>query len=87
VTPNTGVTAYGELEAAGVVRQRQGSGTFVAPQATRLTDRERRRVLEQRVDALLTEARHLDFSLEEVFKIIHRRHAVMERHGAERGAG
>ena len=30
VTPNTIVKAYGELEAAGIVRKRHGAGTFVA---------------------------------------------------------
>jgi GntR family transcriptional regulator len=77
VTPNTVVKAYEELEAAGVLQKRHGSGTFVSGERTKLADRERRRVIEQRIDGLLTEAHHLGFSLDELFKLIHRRKALM----------
>jgi GntR family transcriptional regulator len=77
VTPNTIVKAYEELEREGVVHKRHGSGTFVSGERTRLADRERRRIIEQRIDTLLTEAHHLGFSLEELFKLIHRRKALM----------
>ena len=77
VTPNTIVKAYEELEGAGVLTKRHGSGTFVSGERTKLADRERRRIIEQRIDGLLTEAHHLGFSLEEVFKLIHRRQALM----------
>ncbi len=78
VTPNTVVKAYGELEAAGVVRKRHGSGTFVSDSGpSRLATRERRRIIEQRIDALLAEARNLDFSLDDLFKAIQRRQALM----------
>ena len=77
VTPNTIVKAYEELESAGVVQKRHGSGTFVSGERTRLADRERRRIIEQRIDALLAEAHHLGFSLEELFRLIHRRKALM----------
>jgi GntR family transcriptional regulator len=86
VTPNTVVKAYGELELAGLVRTRQGSGTFVSAKPSPLADRERKRVIEQRVDALLAEARQLDFPLEDLFKIIHKRHAAMTRQATARGA-
>jgi GntR family transcriptional regulator len=77
VTPNTIVKAYEELESAGIVQKRHGSGTFVSGERTRLADRERRRIIEQRIDALLTEAHQLGFSLEELFRQIHRRQALM----------
>ena len=77
VTPNTVVKAYEELEAAGVLQKRHGSGTFVSGERTKLADRERRRIIEQRIDGLLTEAHHLGFSLEELLKLIHRRRALM----------
>jgi GntR family transcriptional regulator len=77
VTPNTIVKAYEELESAGVLQKRHGSGTFVSGEKTRLADRERRRIIEQRIDALLTEAHHLGFTLEDLFKLIHRRQALM----------
>jgi GntR family transcriptional regulator len=80
VTPNTIVKAYDELEAAGIVRKRHGAGTFVAGGGpSRLADRERIRILDERIDALLTEAHHLNFSLDEIFKAIRRRQALMAR--------
>ena len=78
VTPNTIVKAYGELEAAGIVRKRHGAGTFVAGGGpSRLAGRERRRIIEERIDALLTEAHHLQFSLDELFKTIRQRQMLM----------
>jgi GntR family transcriptional regulator len=77
VTPNTIVKAYEELESAGIVQKRHGSGTFVSGERTRLADWERRRIIEQRIDALLTEAHQLDFSVEELFRLIRRRQALM----------
>lgn len=83
VTPNTIVKAYEELERAGVLQIRHGSGTFVSGASTRLADRERRRIIEQRIDALLAEAHHLGFSLEDLFKLIHRRQALMASNRTE----
>jgi len=87
VTPNTIVKAYGELEAAGIVHKRHGSGTFVSGERTRLADRERRRIIEQRIDSLLTEAHHLGFSVEELFELIHRREALMLQAPGKNKAG
>ena len=78
VTPNTIVKAYDELEAAGVVVKRHGSGTFVSDAGpSRLATRERRRIIEERIDALLAEARHLNFSLDDLFNAIRRRQALI----------
>jgi GntR family transcriptional regulator len=78
VTSNTIVKACGELEAAGVVRKRHGSGTFVSDGGpSRLATKEPRRIIEERIDALLAEARQLDFSLDDLFKAIQRRHALI----------
>jgi GntR family transcriptional regulator len=78
VTPNTIVKAYGELESAGIVRKRHGAGTFVAGGGpSRLADRERQRIIEERIDALLTEAHQLKFSLDDIFKTLRRRQALM----------
>jgi GntR family transcriptional regulator len=78
VTPNTIVKAYGELEIAGVVHKRHGSGTFVSagrPQQVAL--RERRRVIEQRIDALLAEAHQLNFTADEILRMVRERKAAM----------
>ena len=89
VTPNTIVKAYGELEAAGVVRKRHGSGTYISDDGpSRLAGRERRRIIDERIDALLTEARHLNFSLDDLFKAIQRRQALIaEKSPTDKASG
>ena len=57
VTPNTVVRAYRELEMEGIVRKRRGAGTYIAESSPSLTRKEQRRILAERADALLTEAR------------------------------
>jgi GntR family transcriptional regulator len=77
VTPNTIVKAYGELEIAGVIHKRQGSGTFVSDRRPQLALRERRRVIEQRIDALLAEAHQLNFTADEILRMVRERRAAM----------
>jgi GntR family transcriptional regulator len=84
VTPNTIVKAYSELEIAGVIHKRQGSGTFVSegrPQQVAL--RERRRVIEQRIDGLLAEAHQLNFTADDILRMVRERKAAMDETGAE----
>jgi len=78
VTPNTVVRAYDELEAAGVIHKRRGAGTYVSEGPSRLADRERQRLIEQRVDALLAEAYHLNFTADELMRVLEQRRAAME---------
>ena len=78
VTPNTIVKAYGELEGSGVIHKRQGSGTFVSEGRQQLALRERRRIIQQRIDALLAEAHHLNFSDDEILRMLRERKAAME---------
>src|SRR5262245_51285061 len=68
VNPNTVARAYLELERAGVVTKRHGSGTYISGTRSPLPQREKIRILSQRVDALLTEARHLDVDFSEIIK-------------------
>jgi GntR family transcriptional regulator len=83
VTPNTIVKAYGELEASGVVHKRRGSGTFVSEGRRQLALRERRRLIEQRIDALLAEAYQLNFTAEEILRMIRQRKADMDETTSE----
>lgn len=83
VTPNTVVKAYGELEISGVIHKRQGSGTFVSDTRPQLAIRERRRVIEQRIDALLAEAHQLNFTAEEILKMVRDRKTAMDESTAE----
>ena len=83
VTPNTIVKAYGELEISGVLQKRHGSGTFISEARPQLAARERRRVIEQRIDALLAEAHQLNFSAEDVLRMVRERKAAMDENVAE----
>jgi GntR family transcriptional regulator len=77
VTPNTIVKAYDELEKAGIIAKRRGSGCYVSEGPSKIVDREKRRILEQRIDALLVEARQLNYRPAELFKLIHKRLALL----------
>jgi GntR family transcriptional regulator len=84
VNPNTVARAYRELEAAGVVEKRRTAGTFVAETGSPLARRERVRIITERVDALLAEARQLGIELEEVVELVRRRDQAMPSTGGER---
>lgn len=79
VTPNTIVKAYGELEDEGVIVKRRGAGTYVADLKSPLARKEQRRILEQRADALLTEAIQLNFTYEQVLELLSRRNAIITK--------
>ena len=78
VTPNTIVKAYDELEASGVVHKRRGSGTFVSEARPHLALRERRRIVEQRIDGLLAEAHQLNFTADDILRMVRERKAAMD---------
>ena len=78
VTPNTIVKAYDELESSGVVHMRRGSGTFVSEGRPQLALRERRRIIEQRIDALLAEAHQLNFTADDILRMVRERKAAMD---------
>ena len=83
VTPNTIVKAYHELEIAGVIQKRQGSGTFVSDERPQLAVRERRRMIEQRIDSLLAEAHQLNFTTDDIVRMVRDRKAVMDETSVE----
>lgn len=73
VNPNTVAKAYHELEREGVVSKKHGSGTYISDNGSPLARRERVRILTQRVDALLAEARHMDVPLDEIIQLVRQR--------------
>ena len=79
VNPNTIARAYLELERAGVVTKRHGSGTYVSEAGSPLARRERLKILTQRADALLAEARHMDVEPDEVIKLLRERHEILTK--------
>jgi len=74
VNPNTVAKAYHELEREGVVTKRHGSGTYISDNGSPLARRERVKIITQRVDALLAEARHMDVPLKEILDLVRGRH-------------
>ena len=78
INPNTVARAYRELEAAGVVEKRRTAGTYVSEQGSPLARRERTKILTERIDALLAEARQMDVAFEDLVKLAERRHAAMQ---------
>ena len=77
VNPNTVARAYRELEQAGVVEMRRTAGTFVSASKSPLARKEKLRVLGERIDALLAEARQMDVSIDELTELVRQRHRVM----------
>ncbi len=84
VNPNTVARAYRELEQAGVVEKRRTAGTYVTDQKSPLARRERVRLVTERADALLVEARQMDIGLDEVIDILRQRDTAM--HAVNSGA-
>ncbi len=77
VNPNTVARAYRELEAAGVVESRRGSGVFIIDGVSPLAKREQNRILNERIDVLLAEAAHLNVDVDTVIKLVQQRSQQM----------
>jgi GntR family transcriptional regulator len=78
VNPNTVARAYRELEVAGIVTKRRTAGTYVSESGSPLARRERVKILTERVDALLAEARQLGVDLEDLIDLLRQRDAAMQ---------
>jgi GntR family transcriptional regulator len=78
INPNTVARAYLELEREGVVVMRQGFGTTVAEVKSTVPRREKLKLLAKPADVLLTDARHLNVGLDEVFDLLRERDALMQ---------
>jgi len=68
VNPNTVAKAYTELERTGILKTRQGSGTFVETNKDVLTDKERRDKLHSITTAFVDEASWFGFGPDEIIK-------------------
>lgn len=77
VNPNTVARAYRELEVAGAVEKRRTAGTYVSATGSRLARRERMRVLSDRIDALLAEARQMDVDTDALVDLLRQRERAM----------
>ena len=73
-----GARAYRELELAGVVTKRRTAGTYVSETTSPLARRERLKIITERVDALLAEARQMNIDTEELIELIQQRDESMQ---------
>ena len=73
INPNTVARAYRQLEAAGAVTARSGSGVFVSDAGSPLSVEHKHRVLAERIDRLLSEACQLDIDDEDLLRLIAQR--------------
>jgi GntR family transcriptional regulator len=73
VNPNTVARAYLELEREGIVQKRHGSGTYITDAGSPLAHKERLKILTERVDALLAEARHFQVDSQELVRLLKER--------------
>lgn len=77
VNANTVARAYRELEQAGVVSCQRGAGTHVLDRGSRLSEAEKSRILTDRVDALVSEARQMNVPIDEVVEMVIQRDAEL----------
>lgn len=78
VNPNTVARAYRELETAGVIVTRRGSGVFVSDSGSPLARREQNRILNERIDMLLTEARQMNVDMDVLIGLVRQRGRQMK---------
>jgi GntR family transcriptional regulator len=78
INPNTVARAYRELEAAKVLSTRQGSGAYVADNASPLARREQTKILRDRVDQLLAEASHMGVQVDELVELLRQRGELLK---------
>ncbi len=69
INPNTVAKAYRELEFQGLIYTRPGAGTYVAKRRVLFSEEERIRIIRERIESLVVEAKNLNFNLEELIRI------------------
>ena len=70
INPNTVARAYRELESAGVVISRRGSGTRVTDNGSPLRRAEKMKILADRAVGLVAESRQLGVDVDDVVKLV-----------------
>ena len=73
INPNTVSRAYTELELTGLVETHMGSGTFVGQKKVEQDDVERKRILDQICQELLSRVATHGFTLEDVLTCLEQR--------------
>ncbi|MCL4217622.1 MAG: GntR family transcriptional regulator [Candidatus Hydrogenedentes bacterium] len=83
VNPNTVVRAYRELEVAGLIYKKRGSGTYVSSNGTPYTDEECKRILSERIDTLIVEGRNLGYEAHQLVELLNERDRALGRPAAK----
>ena len=78
INPNTVARAYRELELAGIVTKRRTAGTYVSDTTSPLARRERLKIVTERIDALLAEAKQMSIDTEELIELVQERDELMQ---------
>ena len=76
LNPNTVARAYGDLTASGVLIKRQGSGCYVKGPAPNRKPADRLKPLVDRIEELVTDARALGVSIQELIVALNRHEPV-----------
>jgi GntR family transcriptional regulator len=77
INPNTVARAYRELEGEGVLVTRRGAGVYVSDGGSPLARREQQKILHERIDVLLAEARQMDVDDEALIDMLRQRSRAM----------
>lgn len=70
INPNTVARAYAELQSAGVITKRRGSGCSVAPSVKRLDSAMRATLLADQIERLVFRSKELGVGVEELIRLI-----------------
>ena len=79
VNPNTVARAYRELESAGLLVTRRGAGVFVSQGGNPLAKGEQTKILAERIDQLLSEARQMNVDLGALIELVRERDELLFR--------
>ena len=77
INPNTVARAYRELETERLVEKRSTNGTFVLEAPSPFAESEKFRILSDRVDGLLVEAKQFKVSTNEVIALVKERDQIL----------
>ncbi len=70
INPNTVARAYRELETTGWVVKKRGAGTYVSEMNSPLGREQQRKVIGERILAMLTEGRQMRMPLEDLLALV-----------------
>lgn len=79
LNPNTVAHAYRELQSIGIIDKRGTAGSFISAGGSPLARADQIRVLEQRIDVLLSDAKNMGIAIKEVKKLIDERNKLLNQ--------